>query len=230
MGGAGYYRDPVPEVVWTVVVAAGSGRRFGAPKQYADLAGRRMLDVAVATARAAGDGVVIVVPSGDLDDERAVVADGVRCAPGGATRTESVRAGLGLVPDEATIICVHDAARPLASARLFADVIDVVRGGADAAVPAVPVTDTIKVVDPDGTVVATPDRATLVAVQTPQAFRAAVLRAAHALGGDGTDDAALVEAHGVAVSTVPGEPVNIKVTDPGDLERVRRSFDAAGAS
>jgi 2-C-methyl-D-erythritol 4-phosphate cytidylyltransferase len=83
------------------------------------------------------------------------------------------------------------------------------------------VTDTVKVVDADGTVVATPDRATLVAVQTPQAFRAAALRAAHAAGGDGTDDAALVEAAGGLVVTVPGEPWNHKITEPDDLDRTR---------
>ena len=93
--------------------------------------------------------------------------------------------------------------------------------GADAAVPAVPVTDTVKVVDAAGTVVATPDRATLVAVQTPQAFRAGALRAAHAAGGDGTDDAALVEAAGGLVVTVPGEPWNHKITSPDDLDRTR---------
>ena len=118
---------------------------------------------------------------------------------------------------------MHDAARPLASPALFAAVIAAVAGGADAAVPAVPVTDTIKVVDarrhgwsPR------PTRSTLVAVQTPQAFRAGALRAAHAAGGEGTDDAALVEAVGGRSWSVPGEPGNRKITEPDDLEWARR--------
>lgn len=220
MRGAGYYRDLVPEVVWTVVVAAGSGRRFGARKQYARLDERRLLDVAVATARDAGDGVVVVLPPDDVDREAGALGD-VCCCAGGATRAESVRAGLAHVPADATIVCVHDAARPLASAALFAAVIDAVAAGAAAVVPGVPVVDTIKVVDGTGRVVATPDRATLVAVQTPQAFRADVLRAAHAGGGEGTDDAALVEAAGHAVVVVPGEAANTKVTAPDDLGRAR---------
>lgn len=220
MRGAGYYRDPVPEVVWTVVVAAGSGRRFGAVKQYERLGDHRIVDLAVATARAAGDGVVLVLPADDVTREASSVGD-VRCCAGGATRAASVRAGLAEVPDEATIVCVHDAARPLASPALFAAVIAAVADGAAAVVPAVPVVDTIKVVDDHGRVVATPDRATLVAVQTPQAFRADVLRAAHAAGGEGTDDASLVEGAGHVVVTIPGEASNAKVTDPDDLLRAR---------
>ena len=214
---AGYYPAGVTpvadEVVWTVVVAGGGGRRYGAAKQYAPLGDARVLDVAVDAARRASDGVVVVVPAAD-----AVAEGGVA---GGATRSESVRNGLAAVPAEATIVCVHDAARPLASGELFAAVVQAVRAGADAAIPAVPVTDTIKVVDAAGAVVATPDRATLVAVQTPQAFRAAALRRAHAAGAEGTDDAALVEAAGGRVVTVPGEPWNFKITEPDDLERSR---------
>jgi 2-C-methyl-D-erythritol 4-phosphate cytidylyltransferase len=127
-----------------------------------------------------------------------------------------VRAGLAAVPSDADVIVVHDAARPLATADLFAAVIDAVREGADAAVPAVVVTDTVKRVDGDR-VLDTPPRETLVAVQTPQAFRAAALRAAHADGGDATDDAALVEAAGGTVLTVPGDPRNLKVTTTTDL-------------
>jgi 2-C-methyl-D-erythritol 4-phosphate cytidylyltransferase len=163
---------------------------------------------------------VVVLPSAvDVDrwrgerDDAAVV--------GGETRSDSVRAGLAAVPTSADIVCVHDAARPLASAELFARVVAAVRAGADGAVPAVAVTDTIKVVDGDGVVIATPDRATLVAVQTPQAFRADVLRAAHAGGGADTDDAAAVERHGGRVVTVPGEPWNRKITDRDDLAWVR---------
>jgi 2-C-methyl-D-erythritol 4-phosphate cytidylyltransferase len=205
------------ERVWTVVVGGGSSRRFGRPKQYALLGGRRVIDHSRAVAEQATDGVVVVVPQEDAVAEQAVA--------GGATRSESVRAGLAAVPSDATIICVHDAARPFASPALFEQVIAAVVAGADAAIPGVAVTDTIKVVT-DGVVVATPDRSTLTAVQTPQAFRAAVLRAAHeravADGRDATDDAALVEALGGRVVVVDGDVHNRKITLPEDLDWAER--------
>jgi 2-C-methyl-D-erythritol 4-phosphate cytidylyltransferase len=213
----------VTDVAWTVVVGGGGGSRFGALKQYEALGGARVIDLAVAAARRASDGVVVVVPPADAGREGAVA--------GGATRSESVRRGLAAVPPEVTIVCVHDAVRPLATPELFTAVIDAVRAGADAAVPAVPVTDTIKVVGAGGEVASTPDRSTLVAVQTPQAFRAAVLRRAHAGGDESTDDAALVERLGGRVVTVPGEPWNRKITEPDDLEWARRwlaDHDLAG--
>ena len=205
--------------VWAIVVAAGSGSRFGAAKQYQPLGGRRVLDWSLETARAAADGVVVVVPPGDVAIEGGVA--------GGATRVESVRNGLAAVPAEATIVCVHDAARPLASPALFAAVVDAVAGGADGAVPAVAVTDTVKVVDSAGVVVDTLDRSTLVAVQTPQGFRADVLRRAHAGGLEATDDAALVERSGGRVVTVPGEPWNRKITSPDDLDWARQRIARA---
>lgn len=214
---AGYYPARVTtvagEIVWTIIVAGGEGRRYGTAKQYEPLGEGRVLDLAVDTARRASDGVVVVVPADAVAIEGGVA--------GGVTRSDSVRNGLAAVPPDATIICVHDAARPLASVELFGAVVAAVAEGADAAVPAVPVTDTIKVVDGDGVVVRTPDRSTLVAVQTPQAFRGDALRRAHASGGEGTDDAALVEAAGGVVVTVPGETWNLKITEPDDLERAR---------
>ena len=200
--------------VGAVVVAAGRGDRFGAPKQFVDVGGQRLVDRAVCTCRAVSDEVVVVLPPGTAWDGVPVDAAVV----GGASRSESVRAGLAALSDDIDVVVVHDAARPLASPALFAAVIDAVRNGADAAVPGVPVADTLKRVD--GTrVVETVDRAGLVAVQTPQAFRAASLRAAHAAGGTATDDAALVEAAGGRVIVVPGEAANFKVTEPGDLDR-----------
>jgi 2-C-methyl-D-erythritol 4-phosphate cytidylyltransferase len=204
---------PAAEQIWTIVVGGGSGRRFGTAKQYELLGALRVIDRSVATARTASDGVVVVVPPEDADEEQAVA--------GGATRSESVRAGLAAVPPDATIICVHDAARPLATIDLYRRAIAAVAGGADAAIPGVPVSDTIKVVA-DGLVVSTPDRASLVAVQTPQAFRAAALRRAHELGGDATDDAALVEGVGGTVVVVSGETANRKITVPDDLVWARR--------
>lgn len=198
-----------PPTVWAVVVGGGSGQRFGRPKQYESLGSERVIDRSRRIAAAACDGVVVVVPADDAAREAGVA--------GGATRSASVRSGLAAVPPDADIVCVHDAARPLATAALYRAVIEAVAAGADGAIPVLPVVDTIKVVDSVGTVVATPDRASLVAVQTPQAFRADVLRAAHAAGGEGTDDAALVEAAGGRVVTVAGEPTNRKITDPDDL-------------
>jgi len=214
--------QPVLATVWTIVVGAGGGVRFGARKQYEPLGEARVLDRAVAIAARASAEVVVVLPPADVAREGGVA--------GGATRSESVRAGLAAIPVDVDIVCVHDAARPLASARLFDAVIAAVRDGADAAVPAMPVTDTIKVVDDGGVVVDTPDRGRLVAVQTPQAFRSDVLRRAHAAGAEGTDDAALVELTGGLVVTVPGEVSNRKITTPEDLEWARRWVaDGGGA-
>ena len=198
--------------MWAVLVAAGSGARFGRPKQYQPLGDRRVLDWSLDACRAACAGVVLVVaPDRAGDDEKADVV-----VAGGATRSDSVRAGLAAVPADAEVVVVHDAARPFATPALFDAVIAAVRDGADGAIPGLPPADTIKRVD-GGRVVETLDRAMLVAVQTPQAFRADVLRAAHAAGADATDDAALVEAGGGTVVVVAGEPDNRKITFPGDL-------------
>jgi 2-C-methyl-D-erythritol 4-phosphate cytidylyltransferase len=198
--------------VWAVIVAAGWGERFGGPKQFVELGGVRLVDHAIATATATCDAIVLVVP--DADDWKGADVDVL--VTGGATRADSVRAGLGGVPPGAEVVVVHDAARPLATAALFDAVIAAVRGGADGAVPGLAVTDTLKRVD-DVRVTATVDRVGLVAVQTPQAFRAGVLRDAHAGGADATDDAALVEELGGTVVVVPGDPRNLKVTGPADL-------------
>ncbi|RMH81646.1 MAG: 2-C-methyl-D-erythritol 4-phosphate cytidylyltransferase, partial [Actinomyces sp.] len=212
-----------------MVVAAGSGRRFGADKLRARLGGRRVLDVSVAVAARATDGVVVVVHPDHLAAERHRLGTGdldvpVRVVAGGETRSASVRAGLDAVPATSELVAVHDGARPLASEGLWRRVLAALEGpggdeaGApgsaapDGVVPVVPVTDTLRRVD--GGVV---DRAGLVAVQTPQAFRAAALRAAHAGGGDATDDAGLVEAVGGRIAQVAGEASNLKITTPDDL-------------
>jgi 2-C-methyl-D-erythritol 4-phosphate cytidylyltransferase len=202
---------------WAVVVAAGSGTRFGTRKQYEHLGDRRVLDWALDGARSVADGVVVVVPPA-VATQPEPGADVV--VAGGATRSASVRAGLAAVPDHVDVVVVHDAARPLAPLGLFEAVVAAVAAGADGAVPAVPVTDTVKRVDGD-VVVATLDRSALVSVQTPQAFSAAALRAAHASGADHTDDAALIEAAGGQVVVVPGDPVNTKLTTPHDLVLAR---------
>jgi 2-C-methyl-D-erythritol 4-phosphate cytidylyltransferase len=211
--------------VWAIVVAGGGGRRFGGPKQFEDLHGRRVLDWSLAAARSACDGVVAVVPADRLDREHESDPGAVA---GGATRAASVRAGLAAVPADAEIVVVHDAARPLAGAELFDLMVAAVRAGADAAIPGVPVADTVKRVD-GGRVVETVDRADLVAVQTPQAFRADVLRRAHAGDPEATDDAALVEALGGTVVVVAGDPRNFKLTSPDDLVVARALLAGRGA-
>lgn len=206
--------------VWTVVVAAGGGTRFGGPKQDAALGDRRVLDWSLAAARAAGEGVVLVVAA-DRVDRPEPGADAV--VAGGATRSASVRAGLAAVPAGAEVVVVHDGARPAAGPDLFAAVVAAVRAGADAAVPGIDVVDSLR--RRDGAAV---DREELVAVQTPQAFAAAALRRAHATGGDASDDATLVERVGGKVVVVPGDPANVKITRPADLDLVARHLGLPG--
>lgn len=201
--------------MWLVVVAGGRGARFGRPKQFEPLAGRTVLERSVEAGRTVADGVVVVVPAGSAG-EAAPSRAGDRWVTGGTTRSASVRAGLAAVPLDAEVVVVHDAARPLASPELFEAVVAAVRRGAEGAVAALPVLDTIKRMN-DGVVVDTLDRSSLVAVQTPQAFSAAALRRAHGSGAEATDDAALVEAEGGRVVAVPGEASNLKITTPQDL-------------
>lgn len=204
--------------VWTIVVAGGAGSRFGRPKQFEPLAGRPVIEWSVAAARRATDGVVLVVPASDVARARSLGADVV--VAGAETRSGSVREGLACVPSGAAVVVVHDAARPLASPALFAAVVaPLSRSDVDGVICGLAVSDTLKRVGADGsTVTGTVDRSAIVAVQTPQAFRASVLRRAHAAGGDATDDAALVEAVGGTVRVVPGDPRNVKLTVPSDLE------------
>lgn len=202
--------------MWAIVVAGGSGERFGQLKQFAMLADRPVARWSVAACRPVASGVVLVVPPG-FEDQDSCGADTV--VVGGATRSQSVRCGLAAVPEDADVIVVHDAARPLATAELFEAVVAAVTADGDqsgAAICAVPVSDTIKQVD-GSIVTATLDRRELVAVQTPQAFRAGLLRRAHASSAEATDDAALVETLGAPVRVIPGDVDNIKITTPADL-------------
>lgn len=210
-----------------VVPAAGRGERLGpgTPKALRELAGVPILVHAVravAASRAVELVVVAAPPDGvglvaslladhDLSAEVLVVA-------GGGTRQDSVRLAVASLPAEFTGVLVHDAARPLVPVELVDAVAAAIRAGAEAVIPALPVADTVKEVA-DGIVVATPDRAGLVAVQTPQGFSREVLEKAHAAaaGDAATDDAGLVERLGVRVRTVPGSEEAFKVTRPLDL-------------
>ena len=212
---------------WAIVVAAGEGRRLGAdlPKAFVPFRGRVLLACAVDLFEdhPAIDGIVLVVPAG-WEQPAALLADELAAGKvaaavaGGSTRAGSVAAGLAQVPDEVELVVVHDAARPLAGPEL----VDRVLGGlaqADGAVPGIALADTVKRVS-GARVAETLDRSCLVAVQTPQAFRAAALREAHtnASGGASAPDcAALVEACGRPVAVVAGDPRNLKITTPADL-------------
>ena len=205
--------------IWTVVVAAGSGNRFGTAKQFVDLAGLSVLHRSLLTAARHCDGVVVVVPSSEVAGspsllESRAVLEGFdrRVVAGGSTRSESVRNGLAAVPLSAEFVLVHDAARPLASDAIYERVIAAVSAGADAAAPAIAITDTVRLRS-GGTL----DRDELVAVQTPQAFRAEVLRRVHQKSPDATDDVSLVADAGGRVDLVPGEQRNLKLTTPYDL-------------
>lgn len=198
------------ETVWTIVVAAGSGLRFGSAKQFELLGGKKIVDWAVEEALKHSVGVITVLPEGQANGENQV--------EGGKTRSESVRRGLAAVPADATIVLVHDAARPFASPAVYQHVISAVVDGAAGAVPGIPVVDTIKQVNASNVVTSTLHRETLRAIQTPQAFRADALRKAHANGGEGTDDATLIEKIAGEVVVVDGEVVNRKITTREDLE------------
>ena len=215
--------------VWAVVVAAGSGTRYGGAKQYEAIGAERVIDRSLRIAGQACDGVVVVIPSGDT--ALGLSADVV--VGGGATRSESVRAGLSALPLDATHVLIHDAARPMASAQLYGRVIDELRNGAKAVIPGVAVTDTIKRVSASNeqpnsarVVVQTVDRNELVAVQTPQGFDLALLLQAHQSGDEATDDAALMELSGVEVQVIDGEETNRKITSRRDLAVLSLAVDA----
>ena len=213
-----------------IVLAAGSSARMGGvDKLWAELDGAPLVARSLRTLAAleAVTTLVIVAPAARHEALRALleptpaeVHAEVICVEGGARRQDSVAAGIAAAPD-ADWYLVHDAARPLVSAALCARLLDAARG-TGAAIPVLPVADTIKRVDEQGRVLDTLDRATLRAVQTPQVFAGALLRRAHAeVRGEVTDDASMVEALGAPVATVPGEPGNLKVTTASDLVVVR---------
>lgn len=210
--------------VAVVVPAAGAGVRLGpgAPKALRLLEGEPLLVHAIRRIAAAPSVRMIVVaaPPADVDAVQALLAEiaPVTVVAGGAERQESVAAALAVVPEDVGIVLVHDAARCLAPVSLVERVAAAVRDGADAAIPVLPVVDTIKEVAPDGVVLGTVDRSVLRAVQTPQGFRAPILRAAHAAAADThTDDAGAVEKIGRQVVCVPGSDLALKITRPIDM-------------
>jgi 2-C-methyl-D-erythritol 4-phosphate cytidylyltransferase len=212
-----------------ILAGAGSGSRMEGrgPKLLLDLDGQTLLERAAAPflAHAAVTEIVAVVPEALLDGARDALARvprervvGARAIPGGATRQESVRLGLEALGPRAEYVAVHDVARPLATMALLERVLAAAREHG-AAIPALPIRDTVKEVD-GGRVTRSVPRERLVGAQTPQVFSRAILARAHAQNRtipDATDDAALVEALGLPVHVVAGEPSNIKITEPADL-------------
>ena len=213
------------EVAAIVLAAGRSARMGGDDKLWAELGGVPVIGHSLrALVATAGVTTLLIVGPGERHAALRALADeavdgaevDVRCVEGGERRQDSVAAGLAAAP-EAGWYLVHDGARPLVTAELAAAVLAAAREHG-AAAPAVPVTDTLKRVDAAERVVETVDRASMRAVQTPQAFEGGLLREAHAtMRGDATDDASMVEALGRSVVLVPGDPANIKVTRPVDL-------------
>lgn len=204
--------NPEDPPVWGVVLAAGTGTRFGRGKQFERAGGERLVDRAVQVTAAACDDVVLVLPPG-------VAWDGPRVTTvveGGQSRTASVRHALAVLPDDVGIIVLHQAAHPLATSALFDAVLDEVRAGAPAAVPGLEPRDPVRRVV-DSSAGQELGREGLAILQTPGAFRADVLRAAHAAGAEAIEDTALLAAIGVTVSIVAGEPWNLHVTTPEEL-------------
>lgn len=205
-----------------VVPAAGTGERLAAdrPKAFVQLGGQTLLERALAGLRDSGavDAVVVAVPAGRTDEAKLILGSDATVVVGGAHRTESVRRALAAVGDP-ELVLVHDAARALTPPAVIVRVVDALRAGHQAVVPALPVSDTIKVVDANGDVTATPARAGLRAAQTPQGFHTGLLLRAYERSecADATDDASMVENIGGQVHVVDGDPLAFKITTPLDL-------------
>lgn len=207
--------------VTVIVPAAGTGSRFGGalPKQFQPLDGKPLVQHVIERFLVDANVTRVIVPVAELLLASVKNSDRVSFVAGGATRQESVARGVAEA-DDAELIAIHDAARPLFSSEIFHAVI-AAAAEVGAALPVIPVTDTIHVMNDDATIARTLDRAQLGAAQTPQCFRADVLRQvlarATAEGISGTDEAGLAVRFGFAVKAVPGDPRNLKITVPEDL-------------
>jgi 2-C-methyl-D-erythritol 4-phosphate cytidylyltransferase len=211
------------KTVVAVVPAAGSGERLGAgiAKAFRELDGRTLLERAVAGLLESGvvDHVVVAVPADRIEQAEQLLAGRATVVAGGANRIESVDRALAALPGTADFVLVHDAARALTPPALIARVVDALRAGNNAVVPALRVSDTIKAVDANGVVLGTPTRAGLRAVQTPQGFATdLLLRAYQRANSESTDDASLVEQLGAQVQVIEGDPLAFKITTPLDLQ------------
>lgn len=216
-------RGQTSGAVVAVVPAAGSGERLaaGIPKAFCELDGRTLLECAVVgllDSRVV-DHVVVAVPADRIDQAGQILGEKATVVAGGSDRTESVRLALSGLPEAYEFVLVHDAARALTPPGLIVRVVEALRAGHRAVVPALPLSDTIKAVDANGVVLGTPERAALRAVQTPQGFATDLLLHAYERAGtaDFTDDASLVEHVGAQVQIVDGDPLAFKITTKLDL-------------
>ena len=202
-----------------IIAAAGSGERFGAtlPKALITLGNRTLIEHAVAALAPIASEIVICAPAGYEKQIQELVGNDITVVVGGTTRSDSVRAGIAALTGNNKYVLVHDAARALATTDLAERVLAALKKGESAVIPGLDLVDTVKSVDASGHVSATPDRASLRRVQTPQGFDLDVLKKAHATGADATDDGALVEAIGHKVLIVNGEERALKITTPADL-------------
>lgn len=203
--------------VWAIVLAGGRAARFGRLKQFEPLGGMRLVDHTVAAARRTCDRVALVLPDGVPWDGAPVDA----LAVGGDHQSESMRAALAVVPADASVVVATDPAHPLAPDRIYTDVVAAVRAGADGAVPVVPLLEVVQRVV-DGRVVETLPKDDAVITQAPHAFRADVLRAAHADRPRPAENSGLLVSLGHRVVTVRGDPANLHVATAEDLAAVRR--------
>lgn len=211
---------------WAVLVAAGRGERLGGdrPKAFIGLGKRVLLAESLERLEASEwiDAIVVVVPE-EWEEPAILLAEELNAGKvnsavaGGATRADSVRAGVAEIPDDALIALVHDAARPLLPEEVIGRVLGGLAEDWDGVVAGVPLADTVKRVDQHGRVAETVDRTGLYAIQTPQAFAVATLRDALLRGGDASDCAGLVEAAGGRVRVVGGDPRLVKITTASDL-------------
>ena len=202
-----------------IIAAAGSGERFGAtlPKALITLGNRTLIEHAVAALAPVVSEIVICAPAGYEEQIQELVGNDITVVVGGATRSDSVRAGIAALSGNAKFVLVHDAARALATTELAQRVLTSLEKGEVAVIPGLELIDTVKSVDASGHVTSTPDRASFRRVQTPQGFDLEVLKKAHATGTDATDDGALVEAIGHKVLIIKGEERALKITTPTDL-------------
>ena len=202
-----------------IIAGAGMGHRLGAqiPKALIQIDGVTLIERAYASLSTVVDEIVITAPAGYEEQFRAIVGESASVITGGVLRSDSVNLALKSLSPSTKYVLVHDAARALATPELASRVLHELQSGESAVIPALSVIDTIKEVDRDGYVRNTPDRSSLRAVQTPQGFAVEVLKRAHEASQDATDDAALVEALGIKVKTIPGEARAMKITNPEDI-------------
>ena len=202
-----------------IIAGAGMGHRLGAdiPKALIQIQGITLLERAFTSLSKVVDEIIITAPAGYEEQFKAIVGQSAEVVTGGVLRSDSIRVALKALSPSVESVLIHDAARALASSALAARVLDELRSGQSAVIPVLKVIDTIKEIDRDGFVRATPDRSSLVAAQTPQGFNRQVLERAHSASDDATDDAALVEAIGVKVKTIEGEASAFKITTKEDI-------------